>query len=106
MVMNSRFYTTSNQSHQSFYQEFEHHRLRSGSQQHHNQNNPTPANYNRSDLSSATTNSESVATTCAQAQNGFWHQNGHFPTSSDTHHKNKKHATSVSKSHQKSTTSV
>ena len=31
MVMNSRFYTSSNQSHhQSFYQEFEHHRLRSG----------------------------------------------------------------------------
>ena len=53
------------------------------SQQHHNQDNPTPANYNRSDLSSATTNSESVATTCAQAQNGFWHQNGHFPTSSE-----------------------
>ena len=53
------------------------------SQQHHNQDNPTPANYNRSDLSSATTNSESVAITCAQAQNGFWHQNGHFPTSSE-----------------------
>ena len=82
MVMNSRFYSSNQSSHhQSFYQEFEHHRLRS----HHQQDNPTPANSS----SANTTNSEaaSPAITCGQAQNGFWsssvHQNGHFSASSE-----------------------